>query len=72
MMKTKKKAKLRSLTTAQTGSARKFKRYSSDSPNLTFEQVSLQELGRNPFLKTPNGRKFRRECLLVFNRERAS
>jgi hypothetical protein len=72
MLKTKKKAKSGALTKAQTQSARKFEKYSSDNPKLTFAQVSLQELGRNPFLKTSNGREFRRECLRGFNRERAS
>jgi hypothetical protein len=71
-MKTKKKGGTATLTAAQIEIVRKFKGYSSKNPELTFEQVSLQELGRNPFLKTLNGKKFRRECLLAFSGERAS
>lgn len=67
----KKKRKSVTLTAAQNKTVGKFKGYSSRNAKLNFEQVSLQELGKNPFLKTLNGRKFRRECLMEFDRERA-
>lgn len=66
----KKKPKRIRLTAAQSRSWIQFNYYSFEKPKLTFEQVALKVLGRNPFPHTPQGRKFKQECRKVFDRER--
>ena len=58
----KKKRKSVTLTAAQVEIVGLSNDLAFKNPKLTFEQVSLKELGRNPFLKTLNGRKSRMEC----------
>lgn len=67
----KKKSKSRaSLSPEQIEIVGQFGDYAFDNPNLNFEAVARKELGSNPFLKSPNGRQFRKECKSVFDRER--
>src|ERR1700674_1095613 len=66
----KKKPKRMRLTAAQSRSWIQFNYYSFENPKLTFEQVALKVLGRNPFPRTPQGRKFEQERRKVFDRER--
>jgi hypothetical protein len=43
-----------------------------ENPKLAFDTVVIEVLGPNPFPKTPNGRKFRDECIAAFDLERAT
>jgi hypothetical protein len=60
------------LSFAQIEVVGQFNDYAWEKPKLTFEEVAKKALGSNAFPKTPNGRKFRRECKTVFDRERAN
>jgi hypothetical protein len=64
--------KFSKLTDAQTKTANCFGGYSSANPTLTFEQVSLQELGKKLFGKTLNAKQFEQECRRVFDLGRES
>ena len=66
----KKKPKHVRLTDAQARSWITFNYYSFENPKLTFEQVASKVLGRNPFPRTPRGRKFEQECHKIFDRAR--
>jgi hypothetical protein len=66
----KKKSKSAKLTAVQIEIVGQFNDYSFENPKMTFEQVSLKELGLKLFPRTPNGRKFEKECRKVFERER--
>jgi hypothetical protein len=66
----KKKPKQVRLTDAQARSWITFNYYSFENPKLTFEQVARTVLGRNPFPRTPQGRKFEQECRKVLDRAR--
>jgi len=65
-----KKRKSVGLTSAQVEIASQFGDYSFENPKMTFEQVALKELGPKVFSRTPQVKKFKRECRKVFDRER--
>jgi hypothetical protein len=57
-------------TTAQIEIVCQVNDLSFENPKLTFEQVAQKALGPDPFQRTANGRKFKKECRAVFDRER--
>jgi hypothetical protein len=58
------------LTAEQTGLVDRFADPSFEFLGLTFDQVAQKIVGTRPFANTSNGREFRRQAKLVFNRER--
>jgi hypothetical protein len=58
------------LTAAQSRSWIRFNDYSFENPKLTFEQVASEVIGRNPFPRTPQGRRLKQECRKEFDRQR--
>ena len=58
------------LSFAQIEVVGQFNDFAWENPKSTFEAVVRKALGPNPFPKTPNGQKFRKECRRVFDRER--
>jgi hypothetical protein len=58
------------LSSAQIEIVGQFNDYAWENSTLSFEEVARKEIGPNPFLKTPNGQKFRSECKAIFDRER--
>jgi hypothetical protein len=69
-MPKKKTSKSAKLTDAQIEIVGQFNDFSYENAKLSFKQVARKELGRNPFPRTPQGRKFEAECRKVFDRER--
>jgi hypothetical protein len=64
-----KKSKSSKLTVAQIKTVGQFNDYRHENPKLNFEQVVRKQLGSNPFPRTPNDRRFEKECREVFDRE---
>jgi hypothetical protein len=69
-MPKKKKRKAARLTAAQVETVGQFNHYSHENPSLSFEQVSLKELGKKLFGKSLSAKKFEKQCHEVFDRER--
>jgi hypothetical protein len=65
-----KKRKPARLTAAQIKIVGQFNDHSFENPKLTFEQVSLKELGKKLFGKSLSAKEFEKECRKVFDRER--
>ncbi len=55
------------LTAAEIEVVGQFNDYAWENPQLNFEQTAPKELGRKTFPKTPNGRKFKAECKIIFD-----
>jgi hypothetical protein len=58
------------LTSEQTELVGRFADPSLEFLGLTFDQVAQKIVGARPFANTSNGREFRRQAKLVFDRER--
>jgi hypothetical protein len=57
------------LSMAQIEIVGQFNDHSFENPRLSFDQVAKRILGPKPFPNTPAGRKFKKECRVIFDRE---